>query len=265
MQRFLSILLFVALAACSASARLGDLVASFDNVGASTHYGLAADAYYVYTFHYTPPYDIYRMLRTTGSFVSSYPCPLGTTGYDFYVRGLSYGGGVLLYINNYYQRRVGRFYNSTGSLVSTWTWSTSMPYRYGICCTHDGTNYGSYIYQSYYDGNFWYSTTAGSLVSSFKIAATYDTDLAWDYGNRMIWYPNYSTGYVYGITTQGSILASWRVPSAVSYPYGIAYYGYYLYVTTSSGTPDEYIWIYDCPGTVGLTPASVGKVKALFK
>lgn len=266
MKRALLIFVLVVLAAGTASAKLGDLVASFDNHpvgGGSNHYGLAADRTYLYSFYYTTGYHVYRMLRSNGSLVSSYPCPLGTTSPAYYCRGMSYGGGTILYINNYSQRRVGRFYASTGSLISTWTWPSGT--RYGICCTHDGTNYGTRIWQSYLAGTFWQSTTTGSLISSFDIANTYNYDDAWDYGNNMIWFGNYSTDYIYGMRTSGSILASWRGPTAVSNPYGVAYYGSYLYVSTSYGSPDEYIWVYHCPNTVGVAPASVGKVKALFK
>jgi hypothetical protein len=266
MKTMVITMVLIAVSVCGAWAKLGDLVASFDNIGSSTHYGLAADANYVYTFYYYSSwnYPIIRMLRTNGSFVSSYPCPFGTTSPEYYCRGLSYGGSIILYLNNYYQRAVGRLYAHTGSMISTWTWPSG--YRYGVCCTHNGSSAGTRIYQSYYTGDFWFSTTTGSLISSFKVGTTtYNFDLAWDYGNDMIWYGNYSTHHVYGITTGGSIVSSWRVPSAVSYPYGIAYYGEYLYVSTSSGSPDEYIWIYHCPNTVSLTPASVGKIKALLK
>lgn len=269
MKRALLVLVVVGLAAGAAWGTLGSLVASFDNHpvgGGSSHYGLAADRNYLYSYYYSSGYRIYRMLRSNGSLVSSYPNPFGTGTYQYYTRGLSYGGGTILYINHYYWRAVGRFYASNGSMISTWHWPTTMTYRYGICCTHDGTNYGTRIWQSYYgSGTFWQSTTTGSLISSFDIATTYNYDDAWDYGNNMIWYGNISTDYVYGINTSGSILASWRGPTAVSNPYGVAYYGSYLYVSTSSGSPDEYIWVYHCPNTVGVAPASVGKVKALFK
>ena len=266
MKRVLIIAIAAAVTA-AAYGKLGDLVASFPNQPRTyTHYGLAADAGYLYSYYYTTGYHIYRMLRSNGSLVSSYPNPLGTTTPNSYCRGLSYGGGTYLYINNYYTRVVGRFYASTGSLVSTWTWPTSLSYRSGICCTHDGTNYGSYIYQnSNPDRNFLYSTAAGSLISSFHRYASYIHDLAWDYGNSMIWYGGSTTEHIYGITTTGSIVASWRVPEPVRAPCGVAYYGQRLYVSTIQGVPDEYIWVYDCPKEFAVAPASLGRVKALFR
>jgi hypothetical protein len=195
--------------------------------------------------------------------VSSYPCPLGTTPPDSALHGFSYGGGSDLYALNYLTRVVARFTASSGSLISTWGWPSGG--RFGLCCEHDGSNPASYLWLSYYDGNFWRYTTDGSLVSSFDIYNTNEYDLAWDYANKLIWYPNYNTDRVYAITTSGSAVASWRIPTGVTAPYGIAYYGEYLYVSTAGGVPDDYIWVYHCPNVVGIAPASIGKVKALFR
>jgi hypothetical protein len=257
--------------AAAAYGELGELVASFPNVGASTHYGLAADADYLYSFHYwsADGYPVIRMMRSNGSFVSSYRCPLGTTTPNERCRGLSYGGGTFLYINNYYTRVVGRFHASDGSLVSTWTWPTSMSYRFGICNTHDGRSGGNRIYQSYWTGDFWFSTTAGSLISSFRLTVdTLNYDLAWDYGNKLVWYANYGNDWIAAVDpgTQ-KIVASFRHPeeASISSCYGIAYWGKYLYVSNSGGNPDEYIWVFDCPDGIGVAPASVGRIKALYR
>jgi hypothetical protein len=68
------------------------------------------------------------------------------------------------------------------------------------------------------------------------------------------------------MTTAGSIRESWQLRAGVRYPCGIAYYANRLYVSTSGGSPDEYIWVYDCPlSTVGVEPASLGRVKAMFE
>jgi len=259
-------LLALALLAGTASADLGDLVASFPNIGTSYHYGLAADANYLYSFYYYSSwqYPIIRMNRTTGAYVSSYPNPLGTGSGQYYVRAVSYDGLGYLYLNNYSQRVVGRARASTGSLVSSWTWPSDS--RYGLCVDHNGTTGGTNIYQSYYTGTWYRSSLTGSLRESWRTGQyDYAYDLAWDYGNKMIWYGNYSTEFIYGCNTRGSIIKSFDVPITALDPYGIAYWGHYLYVSTSSGTPDEYIWVYHCPPNIGVAPASVGKVKALFQ
>ncbi len=259
----------LALAGGAAFGALGDLVASFPNHprgSGVTHYGLAADGVYLYSVRYINSRYIYRMLRTTGSLVSSYPNPLlqipGGEERN-YVRGLSYGGGPYLYIANYSTRSVGCFYASNGSLLSTWLWPSS-PGRIGICCTHDGTNPGNYLWLNS-GGYFYRTTTTGSIVTTFEIAPPANRDLAWDYVNGLMWYGDNAFEYVCGITTTGSFVASWVLPPKVKNPFGVAYYGNYLYVSTSYGTPDEYIWVYHCPNINTISPTSLGRVKALFK
>ncbi len=92
----------------------------------------------------------------------------------------------------------------------------------------------------------------------------YAYDLAWDYVHNLIWYANYSNYWVFGMTPAGSIRESWRLKSGVTAPYGIAFFGGRLYVSTSAGSPDEYIWVYDCLYT-NVAPASLGRVKALYR
>ncbi|MEE8639088.1 MAG: hypothetical protein V3T41_01630 [bacterium] len=271
MRKSILIALALMLLAGTASAKLGDLVASFPNQPRSplvSHYGLAADANYLYSFMYYSSwrYPIIRMRRTTGAFVSSYPMPGATSTYPQYNRSISYGGDGRIYANNYSRRYVARFTASNGAGLSTWNWPTTMPARYSLAVDHKGTSGGTNIYQTYYTGVWYKSSLTGSLKDSWRRPNTnYAFDMAWDYGNNMIWYCNYSTEYIYGCNTRGSILKSWGVPVSVWDPYGIAYWGNYLYVSTIYGTPDEHIWVYHCPANVGVEPASVGKVKALFQ
>ncbi len=254
------------LAAGAAVADMGSLISSFRNYGNSTHYGMAADVNYLYSYHYDAAtnYPINILRRTDGSFVRSIPVPFPYLQ-NQYVRGLSFEGGGSLRVNNYNNMYVARLRASDGSFISSWGWTGST--RYGLCINGDKRNYGTAdrIYQSYLSGIWWVSTTNGSLISSFQAPFTnYATDLAWDYTHGLIWYANYYTMWVFGTTPNGSIIESWAIPATVSYPYGIAYFGGRLYVSTSGGTPDEYIWVYECTST-DVEPASVGKVKALFQ
>jgi len=269
LRKSIIVIIAVLLTAGSALAAFGDLVASFHNqpaTGTSTHYGLAADANYLYSYYYTTGYRMYRMVRSNGSLVSSYTCPLGTTSPNNYYRGVSYDGTGYLLWNNYSARRVVRARADTGSVLSTWTWPSGT--RYGISVNHRGTSGGTYIHQSYYTGDFWQSTTTGSLVSSWSMPYyTYNYDQAWDWNNNVIWASNYSTDWIYGINpTTHAMVHSFRHPkqAEISSCYGIAYWPPYLYVSNSGGTPDEYIWVFSCPNNVGVTPASVGRIKALF-
>jgi hypothetical protein len=270
LRKSILIVLALMLVAGSAFAAFGDLVASFHNqptTGTSSHYGLAADANYLDSFYYPTGYRIYRMTRSTGSLVSSYPCPLGTTSPNYYLRGGCYDGTGYILWCNYSQRRIARARASDGSLLSTWTWPTGS--RYGVAVNHRGTSGGTRVYTNYYNGDFWTNTTTGSLVSSWSMPFyTYNYDSAWDWNNNLLWASNYSTDWIYGINvTTEKLVHSFRHPeqATISSCYGIAYWPPYLYVSNSGGTPDEYIWVFHCPNNLGVTPASVGKVKALFQ
>jgi hypothetical protein len=254
-------------AAIPAFAGMGSLINSFPNYGRSTHYGMAADVDYLYSYHYdaATDYPINVLRRSNGAFVRSLSLDLPYL-HNLYIRGLSFEGDRWLRLNNYNNRYVARIRALDGSFVSSWGWSGGST-RYGMCINGDKQNPGTAnrIYQSYLTGIWWVSNTNGSLISSFQAPFTnYALDLAWDYTHDYIWYANYATRWVVGMTPAGSVRESWELESTVSYPYGIAYYGGRLYVSTSGGSPDEYIWVYECTYT-DVEPASLGKVKAIFE
>lgn len=267
MRKSIIAILALALLAGTASATLGSLVNSFKNVGTSTHYGLAADANYVYSFYYysTWKYPVIRMRRSNGAFVSSYP--IQGPSYPYYTRGFSYDGtGCILY-NNYSRRYVTRARASNGSVLSTWTYPTTAT-RYGLCVDHKGTSAGTNIYTNYVTNTWWVNSLTGSLKRAFRAPINnYSYDTAWDYGNDLIWCANYNDEYIYGVdpAKNCAMKAKFAFPVGPENPYGIAYWGQYLYVSNTSGSPDEYIWVFHCPATVGVAPASVGKIKALFE
>ncbi len=252
--------------ASTAFAGMGDLVASFPNSGRSTHLGMGADANYLYSLHYdvATNYPMMVLRRSNGSPVRSFSLPL-PYGHNIFVRGVSYEGGGYLRLNNYSNRYVAKI-TTAGKFIGSWGWSGGAT-RYGLCINGDKTraNSATRIYQSYLTGIWWQSTTNGSLISSFVSPFTnYAYDLAWDYVHNLIWYANYSNYWVFGMTPAGSIRESWRLKSGVTAPYGIAFFGGRLYVSTSAGSPDEYIWVYDCLYT-NVAPASLGRVKALYR
>jgi len=267
----------IAAVVCTASvafAGMGSLIASFPNAGKSTHYGMAADLEYLYSFHndIVRDYPINVLRRSDGFFVRSIEVPFPPLEKP-YVRGVGYeGDGTLgqgyLHLNNYGYRYVAKVRVANGKLVGSWQWSGG-DNRYGLCAENDKTRIGTLkgFYQSYLSGVWWHSDKKGSLISSWRSPVTnYAYDLAWDYRNNFIWYANSSTNWVFGMTTAGSIRESWPLKSGVRYAYGIAYYAHRLYVSTSGGSPDEYIWVYDCPvSTARVEPASLGRVKALFE
>jgi hypothetical protein len=268
------IIVAASLAASVAFAGMGSLVASFPNAGKSTHYGMAANRDYLYSSHHdlVRGYPIVILRRANGSFVRSAAVPLAPLEKS-YVRGMSYeGDGSVgegyLHLNNYGYRYVAKVRPSNWKMAGKWLWSGGAN-RYGLCAENNKTQVGTLkgFYQSHLSGIWWHSNKQGSLISSWRSPTTnYAYDLAWDYRNNFIWYANSSTNWVFGMTTAGSIRESWQLRAGVRYAYGIAYYANRLYVSTSGGNPDEYIWVYDCPlSTVGVEPASLGRVKALFE
>lgn len=266
MHKRIIILMALAPIASTAFAGMGQLIASFPNYGRSTHFGMAADANYLYSLHYNVAtnYPMMVLRRTNGSPVRSFTLPL-PYGHNIFVRGVGYEGGGYLRLNNYSNRYVAKI-TTAGKFIGSWGW-TGGATRYGLCINGDKNrpNTATRIYQSYLTGILWVSTTNGSLISSFQTPhANYAYDLAWDYTHNLIWYANYSSRWVVGMTPSGSVRESWQLKSTVSYPAGIAYYGGRLYVSTSAGSPDEYIWVYDCSYT-DVAPASLGRVKALFQ
>jgi hypothetical protein len=274
MGRTLLFITALTLLGVTALAAMGSLITSFPNRGASTHFGMAADAEYLYSFHYdvNAGYPIVVLRKANGTFVRSLQVPLPIWQRQSF-RGVGYeGDGSVglgyLYLNNYSGRFVAKVRIANGKLVSTWGW-VGGTYRYGLCCENDKTKPDPLrgFYQNNFNGIWWRSDRNGSLISSWRLPySNFAYDLTWDYVNGLIWYANYSTLWVFGMTPAGSIKESWRLRAGVSAPYGIAYYERRLYVSTSGGSPDEYVWVYDCPvSTVGIRPASLGKVKVLFK
>lgn len=114
-------------------------------------------------------------------------------------------------------------------------------------------------------------TTVGSFISSFRhYSGPNYTDCAWDYGNNLIWITDsHDNGYVYAFTTAGSRSASFPGPrrgTTTTKAYASCYKSGYLYIGGFLvGTAIDLIWKVHCPATVNVRPASLGKVKAVYR
>jgi hypothetical protein len=255
-----------------ALAKMGDLLASFPAPGPNQHYGLAADANYLYTHHSSSvgSWPIFIIDRRNGSFVGSYRSPFyGVTpgNYNCF-RGMSYEGGGYIWATNYAYDIVIKFRASDGSFISSWGTAFGTKRTYGICARNSklgsGTLRGFNISEYYPPHRIWSFSTSGSLVSSFQACAA--ADLAWDVWDHLVWAADVTDGYVYGYSPTGRLLSSWswRVRPTINNAFGVAHSRSYLYVLTTSGTPDEYIWVFHCV-TMDVEPASIGRVKALYR
>jgi hypothetical protein len=243
-------------------AKMGELVASFP--APKSFVGLAADADNLYSLAVA---TIYVLDKGTGSIKVTYP-----TLFTHHNLGLGYEGGGYLHFSNSWYELVVKIRASDGSLISTWT-PEPVVNPGGLCVANDKENPGTA------DGIFFHGriggesyifffTTTGSFITLYQPDYRPSTDLAWDYRNEYIWYGYYggATDSVVGITPDNSVVNKWPVPRGVEHPNGIAYYGEYLYVCTTRGVPGSYVWVYHCPkGSPSVEPASLGRVKALFR
>lgn len=259
-----TVLIYIAtalLAAAGAYGYLGEVVATF-NAPAYYPSSIAAGGDYLYVYcngRYLPPfYYIFILNPSTGGRVGSYPSPFsGTT------RGLGCEFGGYLWLGRSDTSYVGRARGSDGSIYSSWP-VTAHPIGSGIDC-QGNPGVGGTLTAIIAAGGSIVSrhTTSGSFLSSFVAAASM-RDPAWDYRNGLIWGLNAaaSGGVCRGYTTAGSLIASFGAPG--SYGSALAYYGDYLYMTTSSGSGDS-IYKIHCPSVYpAVAPASLGRVKAIY-
>ncbi|UCH77413.1 MAG: hypothetical protein JSU81_06645 [Candidatus Coatesbacteria bacterium] len=235
-------------------AALGDVAGSFRIPGGNCG-GLARSDGYLYSCDYSPG-TVYRCHPTTGSVYGSYTAAGGS-----YTRGLAYQWGGNLWQNKAYTSpyRIYRTNEANGSVFAYYSLPSNVTHGSAPLATGDGGRGTTYIILSSYSSTsrVYYMTTTGSIARSHT-ANTYLYEIAYDWRNRLVW-GGMNDGYVYGFTTAGSRVASFRKPSGNVY--GITYHGQYLWVGGTSG----YIYRQHCPANVSVAPTSVGKIKALFE
>jgi hypothetical protein len=240
--------------AATAFGALGDIVSSF-RAPATQPRGLARQNQYLFVLDYNSPNRVYRVHPTNGSVVGSWPTPYSTGN-----RGLAYIFGGNLYVGCWSNDTIYRCNSDNGSVIASWAVGHD-PQGLAPVQTGDGGSGATSLYCSDSSPSyFWrHHYTTGSVISSFAAPHTGFQDITYDHRNRLIW--QYRSFVVYGITTIGSVVASFAWPGHGSYA-GMAYHSYYLYI---SATTQQYIYRVHCPSNVGVAPASLGRVKALFR
>jgi hypothetical protein len=260
--RLILIVVATGFAVGPAGGYLGQVVQSFPSPGINPN-ALARGPGYLYVLCDGPPY-IYRLDPANGSVISSYPSPFG-----FPTRGLGYEYGGYLWIGTYsiMNSWIARCQEGTGSIYSSFR-VTEHEMLGGVACEGNPNKRGTLraiISNSFYDEPVTRHTTAGSLLSKFRYLDPLTFfDPAWDYGNALIWWGDRTTykPHVYGFTRRGSLVASFRAPTGGTH--GCTYLDGYLWISTD-GQPD-YIWKVHCPKDFeGVFPASLGRVKALYR
>jgi hypothetical protein len=243
-------------AAAAAFAALGDVVASWPSPGSvPCAVARSNDALFVYCNDPQGPH-IYRMTPDTGSVYGSFPALEGKN-----TRGLAYVWGDHLWQGKAYVFPY-RIYDTdarTGSIYRSY--SHAVP-CYGIAplAAGDGGAGTTALFTSNSLASTIYQLNlSGSVQRSFALLRQM-FDIAYDWRSKLIW-GGQNDPCIYGCTTAGSLAASFPVPAQM--PYGYAYHGQYLYVTTHM---TRRIWKIHCPiVNAGVAPSSMGKIKATYK
>jgi len=244
--------------AAVAYANLGDVVQSFPSP-AGVPQALAISGTYLYVYTHTTTDLVYRVIPSNGSLAGSFPSPFGSTTSAL---GYEYGGYIWIGCRGG-AAAIARCAESSGSIYSSFGVNPNAQFG-GLDCqgipTQEGT-LKAIISQDNWRPRVWRYTTVGSLIGSF-VPESACRDPAWDYVNEIIWIPQEIISmHVFGYTTSGSLVASFAAPA--DRPYGTAYLGGYLWLSTTS--PSGYIWKIHCPGGIAVAPASLGRIKTLFK
>jgi len=166
-----------------------------------------------------------------------------------------------LYLGDWNSRYVFRCDASNGAVIGSFT-TGLRPYGLAPIQTGDGGIGATYLYSSATSPSYFWQVhyTNGSILSSFEAPQLAPQDTTYDHRNQLIW--RYYSDVVYGISTAGSVKASFPWSGRGTYV-GMAYYGEYLFI--GGDVQPSHIYIVHCPGSLGVAPASMGKIKAMFE
>ncbi|UCH78859.1 MAG: hypothetical protein JSU81_02610 [Candidatus Coatesbacteria bacterium] len=237
------------MATTAALAGFGDVVSSFAVKGECLPAALAYNgAYVVSSDPGSFSDDHWKVWSEEGSILASFLPPRGLEIHD----GAAFDG-TNYWGSSYIQNTVYSM-NTTGSIL------TSFPRTRTYGLTWDG----QYLWTSDAGGNneLCRHTTAGSVVSSFPVPQPFALacDLGWD--GAYLWAPD-SRGYVYRLTTTGTIVASFDPPGMRTS--GCTFDGTYLRLSCFPGSGPWHIYTIDVGPLPAVAPASLGRVKALFR
>lgn len=240
----------------------------------------ANDAH-MWVFCNSPPYNIYRINAETGSVYESVASPWGTG-----TRGLTYAAGGYLYVADYHAGQIYVVhYRNLRSVISSFP--AGYPYVMGLAlkATGDGGVGGDALWaamvppladnrkgvggRSYRArprsdwpwAVYLHKRTTGSIISSFwpKLGVN---DVAWDWRNDILWGGGAALA---GYKPTGSYVGSFWFYRGFSKRYlvGMCYFNQYLWA--SATWPVAEILKIHCPLGIAVEPASLGKVKAIYR
>ncbi|HUU56794.1 MAG TPA: hypothetical protein VMW93_05580 [bacterium] len=239
------------ISAAPASAKLGDVVASFAAPAPKPTTLTWAEGN-LYCFCETSPFNIWKIKPATGSVLGSFRFAraAGDTA------GLAYDGRYF-WVGNRAEDVIYSFAWG-GSVVSSFKASWNVGRGLGcsnfhIWGTEEGGEWNFRLYQMRRDGQ---------VLRSYSLY--YEMfDPVWD--GRYIWVPDYddiieSYRVIRIDPVNGSVVTTFQAPGDQAR--GMAYDGTYLWLSTMAD--NGWLWKIDT-GDVGVEPASLGRVKALFR
>jgi hypothetical protein len=268
MSKHTAIILALLLSAAAAGADFGDRVCFWKAPQKSTTVerctGLAWDGNYIWCFvdHHVGNSYFYRCRPSDGSVVSSFSTGLG---YDFHGRGMCYrrvGGNnfldIMVYEDTVYNYFVYR-YNFAGSLVAS---ASTNIHAAGIY--HDGSDY--WMVQGGSPGSTIFKVNTDFVpISSFVVSEPgapkgicKQSDFFWvsvEQNN-----PPYFDG-PFKVSSNGSVVASFENMLLSQYMFDCTFDGEYLWIVGGSNM----VSCWDVSNAPAVAPASIGKIKALYR
>jgi hypothetical protein len=250
-KRYYAIAFLSAALAGGAAASGGSIIRSFESPCNDCTDGIDYRGGYLYHANFNGPCEIIKT-TTAGSRVSSLTDPT-------YVRGVDFTGAVYWVYSFWPQVPRDRIYRVTeaGSLAASFAAPSN---GYGV--TYDGEHLWYSTAGSHYWNYVYKLTTKGSVVSSFQAPhgkGYLNKDIDW--GDSCLWLAQSSSagGFIYQMTTAGSVVFSIFLQGRE--PTGVAWDGKRVWF--ADGGND---WVYQISWSgVDVAPASIGKVKALFR
>jgi len=231
---------------------MGDILGSY-KAPSNNIRGLAHSGTYLHVLVH--PDTVYNVNPGNGSVRGSWTVPSSTSN-----RGLAYSSGGHVWVGSYNNDTVYNCHWTTGSVYGSWA-AGHDPYGLAPQQTGDGGAGTTAIFSSDSSPSYtWRHNLAnGTVLSSFPMPNSDYRDITYDHRNGLIWGAYGANIFGYAVAGNGSIRASFPAPPSTSY--GMAYYNYVLFIGCTNG----YIYRVSCPASVDVAPASIGKVKALYR
>ena len=181
--------------------------------------------------------------------------------------GLAYDGRYIYSTNAGETRYVYKVDPATGSTVISFRYPSGA--RCGAGLAYDGSR----LYFSCYNtSSIWRLTTTGSVLATLPTTVASATGLAYDdktAGGPFLWLTDNPLGparqsKIYKLTTAGSVVESANWPMTGGGACGLAFDGAYLWGIhngTGGNLALQMLYVSD----YGVAPASVGRIKALYR